>query len=159
MKKMIKKALLLSVAALGLFSCNSDDDTTKQVNEASIVGKWQAAKYIVYSGKDGSAIPGSSSDANPCDKKGSLDISSTGKWHEIIYSENTEGQCTLDSDNISDYTYDSVSKKVQVKYPNGTTRVYPVKKITDTELEFVEDSYDINSDGINDMYTFVFKRL
>ena len=155
---MIKKALFLSIATLGMFSCSNDDDTVT-TNEPSIVGKWQAAKYMAYSGKDGSTIPGSSSDANPCDKKGSLDISSTGKWHEIIYSENTEGQCTLDSDNISDYTYDSVSKKVQVKYLNGTTRVYPVKKLTDTELEFAEDSYDINSDGINDVYTLVLKRL
>ncbi|PTT30351.1 hypothetical protein DBR28_16050, partial [Chryseobacterium sp. HMWF028] len=104
-------------------------------------------------------IPGSSSDANPCDKKGSLDISSTGKWHEIIYSGNTEGQCTLDFDNTYDYTYDSASKKIQVNYPNGTMKVYPVKKLTDTELELVEDASDINADGINDDYTLVLKRL
>ncbi|MBE4949407.1 lipocalin family protein [Chryseobacterium culicis] len=155
---MIKKALFLSIATIGMFSCSSDDDTNT-VNEPSIVGKWQPSKYMAYSGKDGSIIASESGDANTCDKKGSIDLNSSGKWHEIGYYGNNESQCTLNIDATYDYTYDAASKKIQVKYSDGTTKIYPVKKLTDTEFEYVEDVVDMNADGIKDEYTFVFKRL
>ncbi|RLJ32024.1 lipocalin-like protein [Chryseobacterium sp. 7] len=155
---MIKKTLFLSIAVLGLFSCSSDDDTATITNEPSIVGKWQPSKFMAYSGKDGSIIANESSDANVCDKKGSVDISSAGKWHEIGYYGNTGGQCTLDVDVTYDYTYDTASKKLQVKYSSGTTDVYTVKKLTDTQLELVEELFDTDGDGIKDEFTTIYNR-
>lgn len=154
---MIKKALFLSIAALGMFSCSSDDDTNT-VNEPSIVGKWHPSKYMAYSGKDGSIITNESSDAGVCDKKSFIDLNSAGKWHEIDYYGNAVGQCTVDLDTTYDYTYDAASKKLQVKYSNGATDVYTVKKLTDTQLELVEQLFDTDGDGIKDEFTTLFNR-
>lgn len=155
---MIKKTLFLGIAVLGLFSCNNGDETTA-VNEPNIIGKWQPSKYIAYSGKDGSIITNESSEAGVCDKKGSLDLSSTGKWHEIVYYGNTETACKIDVDLTRDYTYDSGSKKIQVKNSDGTTEEYTVKRVTESELELIEDLFDTNGDGIKDEFTTIFKRL
>ncbi|NML70949.1 hypothetical protein HHL23_14260 [Chryseobacterium sp. RP-3-3] len=156
---MIKRNLFLSIAVLGLLSCNNNDDDTMEVSEPTITGKWQPSKYMAYSGKDGSIIANESSDANVCDKKGSLDMSSAGKWHEIIYFGNTEAQCQVDAEVTGDYTYDSASKKIHLKNSDGTTEVYTLKKITNTELEVITDYFDTNGDGIKDEYTNVYKKL
>ncbi|WP_276875688.1 lipocalin family protein [Chryseobacterium joostei] len=156
---MIKKVLFLSIATLYMSSCNSDNDTTAQINEPSIVGKWQPSKYMAYSGKDGSIITNESSDAGVCDKKGFLDLSANGKMHEIAYYGNTDAECKIDFDTTSDYTYDASSKKIQVKYSNGTSEVYTIKRVTATELESIQELTDVNGDGIKDEITAIYKRL
>lgn len=153
------KTLFLSIAAISLFACNSSDDDNNETVEASIVGKWQPAKYAAYSGKDGSIIADKTSDATVCDKKGLIDISANGKLHAITYYGNAESECKIDSDTTSDYTYDASAKKIQVKNSDGTTEVSTIKKLTVTELEVVQELSDVNGDGIKDEITAVFKRL
>lgn len=157
---MIKKTLFLSIAALSLFACNSNDndDANNKTTEPSIIGKWQPSKYMAYSGKDGSIIASKSSDANVCDKKGFIDIAANGKIHEISYYGNAESECKLDADTTTDYTYDSSSKTLKVKY-DGSTEVSTIKKLTATELEIIQELTDVNGDGIKDEITAIFKRL
>ncbi len=157
-KKMIKKTLFLSIAVISLLACSNNDENNN-APEASIVGKWQPSRYMAYSGKNGSIITSQSSDANVCDKKGSLDFAANGKLHQIAYSGNAEAQCKIDFEATSDYTYDTATKKVQVKHTDGTVEVNSLKKLSATELEAIQELTDVNGDGIKDEITAIYKRL
>ncbi len=166
---MIRKTLFLGIAAFSLFACNTHDDNTNdnidkksrtannKITEASIVGKWQPFKYAIYSGKDGSSIK--SSAPNVCEQKGFLELTSNGKLHETGYEGTVEAECQLDFDITADYTYDNSSKKILLTHPDGTTEIYNINRVTDSELESLQELTDVNGDGIKDQVTAIYKRL
>lgn len=152
---MIKKALFMGMATLCLFSCKSDRDEETQV---TIVGKWQPNKEVTYSGKTGLIIEKETIIYSDCEKKGTLELGSDGKYTNISYGL-FNGKCEIDDQTTGTYTYNSSTKEVTTTWGDHTykAKVRDISK-TDLVLESPADE-DLDGDGVNDIFVTMYKKL
>lgn len=155
----MKKLILFSMAALSLTACKRDDDNTTA--EPSIVGTWNFNKYVVYNGKDKSILK--EEPATACEGKDIMTFTSDKKISYTNYAK-SNGTCVEDGTDTGIYSYDTSNKKLSVTWSdNATTYTVDVLKLTDKELEFVElefvdEDYDYNNDGVDDIHTIILTR-
>ena len=89
----MKKLLVLFLAATALVSCNKDDDNNDGDNK--IVGKWYLAE-INNSGALNLQV-------TDCNAKSFIDFKADNTADSEYYTE-TDGECTLESSDTSDWT-------------------------------------------------------
>ncbi|WOC52822.1 hypothetical protein BPO_2175 [Bergeyella porcorum] len=153
----MKNLILFSMAALSLTACKRDDDNTTA--EPSIIGTWKESKYIIYSGKDEKIL--NIEIADVCLAKSELILTSDNNvTRYFFYNENNE--CKKEAPEFGSYIYDT-DKQILIFNTrireNENTYMNNIKKLTDKELELVEDNYDYDNDGVDDIHTTIYTRV
>ena len=149
----MKKIILFATAAISLTACRNDEND----NSSSIVGTWKETKYVIYDGKTNQVLKTTNLDA--CESKSTLDFTNDGKfkWHTYQSYNST---CTDLGIEGGTYNYNQANKKLSVIWSDDpTTYTVDVLKLTSTELEFTDDDWDYNGDGVKDKHTKVFTRI
>ena len=153
---MMKKALLMGVVALCLFSCKNDQDDDSQ---SDILGKWQPYKDVVYSGKTGLIIDKKTKDYTDCEKKSSVEFRSDNKFFASSYDD-VDGGCVLDDQTNGTYSYNPSTKYISTTWDNETYKT-KVKSLSKTDLAIEEDIHDedVDGDGVYDVFVTMYKKL
>ncbi|MFB9121425.1 lipocalin family protein [Bergeyella porcorum] len=151
----MKKLILFSMATLSLTACKRDDDNTTA--EPSIVGTWNSSKYVIYSGKDKSILK--EEPATACDAKDTMIFTSDKKVSDTYYTE-SNGTCVENGTDAGTYSYDATTKKLIFHWSGNTTPgTVDVLKLTEKEFEFVDEDFDYNNDGVDDIHTAIYTRV
>lgn len=145
----MKKLLFIAASGLLMFiSCKKDNDDEEM---ASIVGTWKLNKTELKfgNGTTTSVTP------NSCEAQTSFTFSNDGKATSKVYSK--VGTSCVSDTYTGTYSYDS-NKKLLTVTESGSTEVFEVANLTNTEFVILSDSDDYDGDGKTDKSYLHFMR-
>jgi len=148
----MKKIIFASIAALLMFSCNRDDNSSSTTD--SVVGTWKLTSYVILDGKDKKTL--FSETNSGCVASNRDEYKSDGTISFTYYDYST-GTCALKSTKTGTYTYDSTNKKLTTIL-DGASSTSDVYNLTSIELQVKTGEVDYNNDGTQDLRISIYTR-
>lgn len=148
----MKKIIFASIAALFMFSCNRDDNSSSTSN--SVVGSWKLTSYVILDGKDKKIL--FSETNSGCVASNRNEYKSDGTLSYTYYDYST-GSCALSSTKTGTYTYDSTNKKLTTIL-DGVSSTSDVYNLTSIDLQVKTGEVDYNNDETQDIKITVYTK-
>jgi len=149
--------MILGLMALSFFSCKSDDNRDDAA--ASVIGTWKPYKFEVLSGKTREIFEKETKLSTDCEKKGSINFNADGSYFSVQYID-YQGDCILDDEEEkAKYVYNKEKKELTVDWGDNEISTGKVRELTQIDFVLEGDyNYDVDGDGIEDIYVSYYKR-
>ncbi len=153
----MKKLLFALAAALLLIfsACRNDDDSPSNPPLSPLVGTWKLTKAVAFSGTGNTVLQEIPTPA--CEGQSTFQFRQDNKFTFKTYSSAT-GTCTLDSTDDGTYAYNTNTKIMTFNYNDGTSETTQVKSLSNTEMQILIDTEDVNDDGTLDQIVAIMNK-
>ena len=148
----MKKIIFASIAALLMFSCNRDDNSSSTTD--SVLGTWKLTSYVILDGKDKKTL--FSETNSGCVASNRYEFKTDGTY-SFTYYNYINGTCSLSSTETGTYTYDDTTKKLTT-IKSGVSTISDVYSLSAAEMQVKTGEVDYNNDGTQDLKITVYTK-
>lgn len=149
----MKKIIFASIAALLMFSCNRDDNSSSSTAN-SVVGNWKLTTFVILDGKDKKTLYSETNSG--CEASNRSEYKTDGT-NSFTYFDYSTGTCALKTTKTGTYTYDSTNKKL-TSVVDGISTVLNIYSLNSLEMQVQTGETDYNNDGTPDIKISVYNK-